>query len=68
MPFRADSIPELMDKIINEDPIPVCQLRKDVPECMDEIINKALAKDPGDRFTTGHEMAVALRDCAKNFS
>ncbi|HJP05623.1 MAG: serine/threonine-protein kinase [Gammaproteobacteria bacterium] len=68
VPFRADSIPELMDKIINEDPIPVCQLRKDVPECMDEIINKALAKDPGDRFTTGHEMAVALRDCAKNFS
>lgn len=66
-PFRADSIPKLMDKIVNEDHIPVCQVRKDVPECVDTILNKALAKAPEDRFATGHEMAVALRECAKNF-
>jgi eukaryotic-like serine/threonine-protein kinase len=66
-PFRADSIPKLMDKIINEKHKPVCELRADLPACIDAIINKALAKNPADRFKTGLEMALALRECARQF-
>jgi CHASE2 domain-containing sensor protein/tRNA A-37 threonylcarbamoyl transferase component Bud32 len=66
-PFRADSIPKLMDKIMNEDPTPIAQLRKDIPACVDEILQRCMAKDPEIRFTSGREMAMALRDCAKNF-
>jgi len=66
-PFRADSIPKLMDKILNEDHAPVKSLRNDLPTCVDAIIGKTLSKDPANRFTSGREMALALRECAKQF-
>jgi len=66
-PFRADSIPKLMDKIMNEEHIPLGQLRNDIPACVDTILTKCMAKDQEDRFSNGREMAMALRDCAKNF-
>ncbi|MEJ2139004.1 MAG: serine/threonine-protein kinase [Gammaproteobacteria bacterium] len=66
-PFRADSIPKLMDKILNEKHTPVSDLRKDLPACVDVIVSKSMAKNPARRFTSGREMAIALRECAKNF-
>lgn len=66
-PFRADSIPKLMDKILNEDHRPVSELRDDVPACVDKIVAKTMAKNPARRFANGREMASALRDCAKKF-
>jgi serine/threonine-protein kinase len=66
-PFRADSIPKLMDKILNESHIPIRELRSDLPACIDAIVNKALAKNPAERFRTGLEMAIALRECARQF-
>jgi serine/threonine-protein kinase len=66
-PFRADSIPKLMDKIMNEPHVPLCELRDDIPACVDWIVNKAMAKDAADRFGNGRAMAMSLRDCAKQF-
>ena len=66
-PFRADSIPKLMDKILNEDHAPIQSLRNDLPTCVDEIVGKTLSKDPANRFASGREMALALRECAKQF-
>jgi CHASE2 domain-containing sensor protein/tRNA A-37 threonylcarbamoyl transferase component Bud32 len=67
-PFRADSIPQLMDMIMNEDHKPVSEVRQDIPRCVDTVVNRAMAKNPAQRYSTGHDMAVALRECAKNFS
>ena len=67
-PFRADSIPKLMDKILHEDHIPVRHLRNDVPECVDNLLSKCMAKEQADRFANGREMALALRDCIKAFN
>ncbi len=66
-PFRADSIPKLMDKIMREKPQPVTSIRANLPPCVDSIINTALAKNPDDRYSSGRAMAMALRECAKNF-
>ena len=66
-PFRADSIPKLMDKILNEDHKPVSELRKELPDCVDDIVARAMSKNPATRFANGREMAIALRECAKNF-
>ena len=66
-PFKADSIPKLMDKILNENHTPLREVRSDLPACLDAIINKALAKNPADRYKTGLEMAMALRECARQF-
>jgi len=66
-PFRADSIPKLMDKIMREDARPVSEIRKNLPECVDSIIKTALAKNPEDRYSSGRAMAMSLRECAKDF-
>ncbi len=66
-PFRADSIPKLMDKILNEEPTPISEFRNDIPQCVDKILGKSMAKKPAQRFANGREMAIALRECAKTF-
>jgi serine/threonine-protein kinase len=66
-PFRSDSIPKLMDKILNDKHTPVSSHRDDVPVCVDVVIDRALAKDPEDRFPSGRAMALALRECCASF-
>ena len=66
-PFRADSIPQLMDKIVHEDPRPVSELRSDLPPCVDVIVKKVLAKNPEDRYQNGKAMAHALNACLDQF-
>jgi len=61
-PFRSDSIPKLMDKIMNEKHAPVSGIRDDIPVEVDMVLDKVLAKDPDDRYPNGRAMALALRD------
>ncbi|MCA9969283.1 MAG: protein kinase [Anaerolineales bacterium] len=42
-------------------PTPPSQLRGDVPRFIDAIINKAMAKEPAERYSSGGVMASALR-------
>lgn len=67
-PFRADSIPKLMDKIVNDRHAALSTIRDDIPPCVDDIFDRALAKDPADRFANGRAMALALRECCSNFT
>ena len=62
-PFQADSIPKLMDKIVHQRHRPIADIRDDVPSCVDEILDRALAKNPAERYESGKAMALALRDC-----
>lgn len=60
-PFEAESAMTLMMMHV-QDPVPdLGQLRPDVPAELTSIINKALAKDPANRFATAAELATALR-------
>jgi hypothetical protein len=61
-PFEADSAMTLMMMHIN-DPVPdLRNLNSDVPEDLLVVINKALAKDPNNRFQSAAQMAAALRN------
>lgn len=61
-PFQADSAMTLMMMHIN-DPVPnLRSLNPEVPEALVAVINKALAKDPNDRYQTAAQMAAALRN------
>ena len=66
-PFRADSIPKLMDKIMREEAQPITQIRADLPACADSVMTTVLAKKPEDRYSSGRAMAMALRECASEF-
>jgi eukaryotic-like serine/threonine-protein kinase len=63
-PFEGDSGMTVMLKHLSEPPPDLRQLNQDVPEDLAAIIQKALAKNPGERFQTAAEMAAALRRVA----
>lgn len=65
LPFSADSMATLMYRIANEAHTPVHDLRSDLPDCATRIIDRALDKDPDKRYSDGHEMARAIRECAR---
>ena len=61
-PFEADSAMTLMMMHVN-DPVPdLRDLNPEVPDDLFEVINKALAKDPNDRYQTAAQMSAALRN------
>lgn len=64
LPFMGASMAELMYRITNEPPADILSIRPDLPVCLVEIIYKALAKQVGERYRNGEEMAKALRGCA----
>jgi serine/threonine-protein kinase len=68
LPFRADSMTALMDKIANAPHPPIRTIRPDLPPCVASIVDRALQKDPADRYATAAEMAKALRACARSMS
>jgi serine/threonine-protein kinase len=66
LPFSADSMATLMYRIANEQHTPVLDLRSDLPKCAAHIVDRALDKDPDNRYRDGHEMARAIRECASS--
>lgn len=66
LPFRADSMPRLMQKIATEPHSPINLVRPDLPPCIVGIVDKVLAKSPEDRYQNGAELAAALRACAQS--
>ena len=63
LPFTADSMTGLMQQIAEAPHPPLRAYRPDLPACVESIIDRALAKNPNDRFDTGAQMAAALEDC-----
>lgn len=69
LPFKGESLAMLMYMIGNEPHRDILKLRPELAEqypCLEAIIDKALEKDPEDRFQSGFEMAEALKHCGKN--
>lgn len=61
VPFQADTPYAMMHAHINERPPAARMIRADVPEAVDRVLDKALAKNPQDRYTSALVMAEALR-------
>ena len=60
LPFRADNAVTMINKILNEDPVPIQTLRPDLPEKLVEIVAKAMHKDPKVRYANWFDMASDL--------
>ena len=59
-PFAAENFSRLVQRILNEDPPHVQQFRSDILDSLVTILNKALAKDRGQRYQMGMELASDL--------
>jgi len=64
LPFQADSMATLMFKIANEAHAPVTLFRGELPASLDTVIDKAMQKDPEQRYQHGAEFAKDVRACA----
>ncbi len=60
-PFTGESVATLMFRIANAPHPPIMQTRADLPPGVGEIIDKALQKDPEQRYARGADMAKDIR-------
>ncbi len=63
LPFEGDSMAQLMFKIANDQQPDIRTIKPELPDCLVAIIDRALLKDPEQRYQTGGEMAKDLRTC-----
>ena len=60
-PYQGKTPYKVLSAHVHE-PIPkIRELRPDLPEALQPVIDKALAKEPADRFASAHELASALK-------
>ena len=63
VPFPGDNFVAVALRHINEQPPPLRELRPDVPPRLAAAVERALAKDPSDRFPSMSAFAEELRRC-----
>jgi CHASE2 domain-containing sensor protein len=68
LPFRADTMPRLMQKIATEPHPPIRSVRPELPESIEPIIDRALSKSADDRYVTCAEFGAALRAVAQQLA
>jgi formylglycine-generating enzyme required for sulfatase activity len=67
-PFEGQSALTVMMKHVNE-PLPDIRLfNSNLPEVFSSVLEKALAKDPKERYGSAVEMAIALRDVGRQLA
>ncbi len=59
-PFHGDTAPTVLYKIVNEPPPPLLKKKPNLPQEVEDVLNRALAKNPEDRFQSAGEMAAEL--------
>jgi len=60
LPFQGDSAVSIALKHLNESPARLSELRPDVHPALEAVVLHALAKEPGERWTSAEEMITAL--------
>jgi len=64
LPFEGESMAQLMYKIANEPPTDILSVNPKVQHGLVAFLDKALAKNPDERYQSGDEFAAALRAAA----
>ncbi|MEX0638288.1 MAG: serine/threonine-protein kinase, partial [Burkholderiales bacterium] len=59
-PLRAENLDALLKKILELEPMPPSEIRKDLPKELDAVILRALRKKPAARYPTWAEFAAEL--------
>jgi serine/threonine protein kinase len=64
-PFNGVNFPEIVNKIVHEQPPAIARLNYDVPSELERITLKCLQKLPDRRYQTARELLVDLRNLAR---
>lgn len=63
LPFTGDY--SIVQKILTEKHPPLGQFLRDYPPALDDILDRALAKNPADRYSTADDMAAEIASLAE---
>ena len=61
-PFAAKGLTGLIQKVCEEDPQPLNEIRPEIPEALWKVVKKMLEKELGRRYRTGDEIAADLNE------
>ncbi|MBN2226377.1 MAG: CHASE2 domain-containing protein [candidate division Zixibacteria bacterium] len=67
-PFRGENLTSLIYSIVNSEPPPPSEIDKSVPHLFDRVIERALKKNPEERYQKAADVANALADFIDSFS
>ena len=62
--FQGDKVLKVLFAHANETPLPLRELRPDIPADVEAIVMRCLARDPDKRFQTAEELEAALQATA----
>jgi serine/threonine protein kinase len=65
LPFEAEHEAAVLYSIIHSRPEPITALRVGLPAALDRVVDKAMAKDPGERYQHMADVLVDLRALQK---
>ena len=61
LPFAGRSTQHIIDQVLTGKPVPLDQLRPELPLWLVRAVERLMERDPADRFQTPGELLVALR-------
>jgi len=67
-PFKGENITSLIYAILNKEPEKPSNINPQIPLLFDHIIEKALKKNPQERYQKATELVVDLKDFVESFS
>ncbi len=65
LPFRGEYEAAVIYSLVNENPKPIEQLRPGIPDAVRRIVERAMEKEPEERFQTAAEFLTALKAALK---
>ena len=68
LPFRGEHDAAMMYSILNEEPESLQKHLPDAPPDLVHVLERALEKDPGDRYQTANDLVIDLRRIKKRTS
>jgi serine/threonine protein kinase len=63
-PFKDAKATEIVSQILNHEPAPLEQYRKDIPDGLAYVVMKCLEKNPERRIQSAKELIVLLEQCS----
>jgi len=65
LPFKGDHDQAIVYSILNEKPKPITDMRSEIPMSIEQVIDKAMEKDPDDRYQNIAELLDDLKSISE---